>query len=294
MFLTNVKTCTMKKIYFFALSVFLAVVSFSACGNEDDDESENNKENSPCECDQKDNESNSTDETNFDFEYRILTDSTVAIKGFNIVPQNMIIPDKVKIKGESYTVTEIDGGSFNFLYGEKSIEIPQTVTKICSLSAGKIILHKSQEDIVQMISNSNFSFYNVRGDLYFTEGTAGYGSMYLESGKTYTATNSVKDFSFKVSSKDYYTEEYGYNYKVTKLFIKIDGFNEEFELGSNKFLHWDGNKFYFDSDFGGLDPDEVREVDVTNVVAVYDNSQIKSPLLYFSSSDRIQTSFNIK
>ena len=288
MFLTNVKTCTMKKIYFFALSVFLAVVSFSACGNEDDDESENNKENSPCECDQKDKESNSTDETNFDFNYRILTDSTVEITKVNIVSENMIIPDKVKIKGKSYTVTEYYGED---PLGITSIEFPQTVTSICSLSVGKLILHKSQNDLVQMKNSNHFSV--VCNNIYLAE-AAGYCSLKLEDGKTYTATNSVKDFSFKVSSKDYYTEEYGYNYKVTKLFIKIDGFNEEFELGSNKFLHWDGNKFYFDSDFGGLDPDEVREVDVTNVVAVYDNSQIKSPLLYFSSSDRIQTSFNIK
>lgn len=283
----------MKKIYFFALSVFLAVVSFSACGNEDDDESENNKENSPCECDQKDNESNSTDETNFDFEYRILTDSTVAIKEFNIVPQNMIIPDKVKIKGESYTVTEIDGGSFNFLYGEKSIEIPQTVTKICSLSAGKIILHKSQEDIVQMISNSNFSFYDVRGDLYFTEGTAGYGSMYLESGKTYTATNSLKNFSFKVSIKDYYIEEYGYQKTYRKTFIKIDGFNEELVVSPTyiSYLHWDENKFYIDSNVNS-DGSLREDFDKTNVVAVFSStSMVKSPILddYY-----VITSFNIK
>ncbi|MBS7364131.1 MAG: hypothetical protein KIH03_10000 [Paludibacteraceae bacterium] len=283
----------MKKIYFFALSVFLAVVSFSACGNEDDDESENNKENSPCECDQKDNESNSTDETNFDFEYRILTDSTVAIKGFNIVPQNMIIPDKVKIKGESYTVTEIYGGSFNFLYGEKSIEIPQTVTKICSLSAGKIILHKSQEDIVQMISNSNFSFYNVMGDLYFTEGTAGYGSMYLESGKTYTATNSLKNFSFKVSIKDYYIEEYGYQKTYRKTFIKIDGFNEELVVVPTyiSYLHWDENKFYIDSNVNS-DGSLREDFDKTNVVAVFSStSMVKSPILddYY-----VITSFNIK
>lgn len=283
----------MKKIYFFALSVFLAVVSFSACGNEDDDESENNKENSPCECDQKDNESNSTDETNFDFEYRILTDSTVAIKGFNIVPQNMIIPDKVKIKGESYTVTEIYGGSFNFLYGEKSIEIPQTVTKICSLSAGKIILHKSQEDIVQMISNSNFSFYDVRGDLYFTEGTAGYGSMYLESGKTYTATNSLKNFSFKVSIKDYYIEEYGYQKTYRKTFIKIDGFNEELVVSPTyiSYLHWDENKFYIDSNVNS-DGSLREDFDKTNVVAVFSStSMVKSPILddYY-----VITSFNIK
>lgn len=283
----------MKKIYFFALSVFLAVVSFSACGNEDDDESENNKENSPCECDQKDNESNSTDETNFDFEYRILTDSTVAIKGFNIVPQNMIIPDKVKIKGESYTVTEIYGGSFNFLYGEKSIEIPQTVTKICSLSAGKIILHKSQEDIVQMISNSNFSFYDVMGDLYFTEGTAGYGSMYLESGKTYTATNSLKNFSFKVSIKDYYIEEYGYQKTYRKTFIKIDGFNEELVVGPTyiSYLHWDENKFYIDSNVNS-DGSLREDFDKTNVVAVFSStSMVKSPILddYY-----VITSFNIK
>ena len=84
-------------------------------------------------------------------------------------------------------------------------------------------------DIVQMISNSNFSFYDVRGDLYFTEGTAGYGSMYLESGKTYTATNSLKNFSFKVSIKDYYIEEYGYQKTYRKTFIKIDGFNEELD-----------------------------------------------------------------
>ncbi len=283
----------MKKIYFFALSVFLAVVSFSACGNEDDDESENNKENSPCECDQKDNESNSTDETNFDFEYRILTDSTVAIKGFNIVPQNMIIPDKVKIKGESYTVTEIDGGSFNFLYGEKSIEIPQTVTKICSLSAGKIILHKSQEDIVQMISNSNFSFYNVLGDLYFTEGTAGYGQITFEDGKTYTATNSLKNFSFKVSIKDYYIEEYGYQKTYRKTFIKIDGFNEELVVSPTyiSYLHWDENKFYIDSNVNS-DGSLREDFDKTNVVAVFSStSMVKSPILddYY-----VITSFNIK
>ena len=283
----------MKKIYFFALSVFLAVVSFSACGNEDDDESENNKENSPCKCDQKDNESNSTDETNFDFEYRILTDSTVAIKGFNIVPQNMIIPDKVKIKGESYTVTEIDGGSFNFLYGEKSIEIPQTVTKICSLSAGKIILHKSQEDIVQMISNSNFSFYDVRGDLYFTEGTAGYGQLTFEDGKTYTATNSLKNFSFKVSIKDYYIEEYGYQKTYRKTFIKIDGFNEELVVVPTyiSYLHWDENKFYIDSNVNS-DGSLREDFDKTNVVAVFSStSMVKSPILddYY-----VITSFNIK
>ncbi|MDD5997725.1 MAG: hypothetical protein PUC42_12550 [Bacteroidales bacterium] len=283
----------MKKIYFFALSVFLAVVSFSACGNEDDDESENNKENSPCECDQKDKESNSTDETNFDFEYRILTDSTVAIKGFNIVPQNMIIPDKVKIKGESYTVTEIYGGSFNFLYGEKSIEIPQTVTKICSLSAGKIILHKSQEDIVQMISNSNFSFYDVWGDLYFTEGTAGYGQITFEDGKTYTATNSLKNFSFKVSIKDYYIEEYGYQKTYRKTFIKIDGFNEELVVSPTyiSYLHWDENKFYIDSNVNS-DGSLREDFDKTNVVAVFSStSMVKSPILddYY-----VITSFNIK
>lgn len=289
----------MKRFIYFALSAAIATIFLSACGKDDND-IENSQENPSDVCDNYDNESepNSSDLTYTDFEYLILTDSTVAIQGFNIVSKDMIIPDKVKIKGKTYTVTECDG-SRKYLQGVNTIEIPQTVTKICSLSAEKIILHKSQEDL---LNKKDLVFNNVGGNIYFTDGYTGYCSLDLEDGKMYTASNDLKNFSFIFSTYSYRDDNYQY---IRKIKIKIDGY-DEFEYSPNldrrmpKYLRWVDNKFLLDNPLDSISDKEIAEgaiIDTknydTNVVAIFGDSHVNSPCYYYYTGGII-TGFNIK
>lgn len=110
----------MNKFYYFALCAGLSLATFTACDKDDDDE--------------KSGDSTTTqivNETESNFKFNVISDNEVEVSGIVNGTPNMVIPEKVRIDGNVYTVTSI--GRYIFDDYEdyiKSVSLPNSITEI--------------------------------------------------------------------------------------------------------------------------------------------------------------------